>query len=169
MRLPWPFKSHKKEPSQIEILKEQGKNDQALEENRSLNAEMSAATGVAFDQQVIEDEKILDLFDESKPLYHPMLMPLLPYFSRLIFLSNCSERDARAFKTQVNLAISRLKNASRSPNDYLLLDALKAYLFARINDSVNGFKLKALTERSKTLTMRQIEERKKSGLGALLG
>lgn len=170
--MPWPFKRKQQEVSPLKIIKEttkeQTKHDVAVDENRSMNAEMGSVTGIAFDQQALDDEKILDLFDETKPLYHPLLMPLLPLISRLNFLSNISEVEARTFKIQVNIAIARLKNKARSSADYMLLDNLKAYLHMRTNDSVKGFKIRVLTERNKTVTLRE-EQLAKKKLGGLLG
>jgi hypothetical protein len=164
--LPWPFKRNRSEgPTPFEVIKAETRKDVAVDENRSMSAEMGAVTGIAFDQQALDDEKILDLFDSSKPLYHPLLMPLLPLISRLNFLSNCSERDASAFKNQVNIAIARLKNTARSSADYMLLDNLKAYLHMRTNDSVKGFKIRVLTERNKTVTLREEQQKKKGLLG----
>jgi hypothetical protein len=165
----WPFKKAEPQgPSPLTIIKAQTKHDLAVDENRSMNAEMATATGIAFDQQALDDEKILDLFDETKPLYHPLLMPLLPLVSRLNFLSNCSEADCRTFKIQCNIAIARLKNKARSSEDYMLLDNLKAYLHMRVNDSLKGFKIRVLTERNKTLTLKE-EQLQKKRLGGLLG
>lgn len=165
----WPFKRKDPAgPSSLMIIKEQNKGQMAVDENRSMNAEMQGVTGIAFDQQALDDEKILDLFDETKPLYHPLLMPLLPLISRLNFLSNCSENEARTFKIQVNIAIARLKNKARSSTDYMLLDNLKAYLHMRINDSLKGFKIRVLTERNKSLTIRE-EQLQKKKLGGILG
>lgn len=172
----WPnFKKESpSEPSAYQLQKEAAKDDLYREENNSTNAEMQAAGGIAFDFQVIDDEKILGLFDPKHPLYCEHLMPLLPLFSRMNFLTNCSLLEAAAYKQKVDIAITQLKNQIKITIDdvsertkiYMLLENLLAYANMRINDSIQGFKLVQLTERTKNIKLTEVpaEQPHKRGL-----
>lgn len=172
----WPNfkKENPPEPSSLDVQREAVRGDILKEENNSTNAEMQAAGGIAFDFQVIDDEKILGLFDPKHPLYCEHLMPLLPLFSRMNFLTNCSLLEAAAYKQQVNIAITQLINQIRNDIDditertqvSLLLKNLKAYANMRINDSIQGFKLIQLTERTKNIKLTEVpaEQPHKRGL-----
>jgi len=131
------------------------------DENNSTNAEMQAAGGIAFDFQVIDDEKVLGLFDPANPLFNPLVLPLLPLFSRMIYLTNCTELEAASYKLRVDLQITLLKNRARGAEEYMLLDSLQGYAEMRINDSVGGFKLIKLTERTKNINLKEIPLDKK--------
>jgi hypothetical protein len=164
----WPnFKRESStEPSSLDIQRVAARDDILREENNSTNAEMQAAGGIAFDFQVIDDEKILGLFDPKHPLYCEHLMPLLPLFSRMNFLTNCSLLEAAAYKQQVNIAITQLINQIRNDIEdvsertqvSLLLKNLKAYANMRINDSIQGFKLVQLTERTKNIKLTEVPQ-----------
>lgn len=131
------------------------------DENASTNAEMQAAGGIAFDFQVIDDEKILGLFDPNNPLFNPLVLPLLPIFSRMMYLTNCTELEAMGYKLKLDLQITLLKNKASCPEEYMLLDCLKGYGEMRINDSVGGFKLIKLTERTKNINIKDMPLEKK--------
>lgn len=172
----WPNfgKQVSAEPSPMDLQKASTKGEMYRDENTSTNAEMQAAGGIAFDFQVIDDEKILGLFDPASPLYCSHIMPLLPLFSRQNFLTNCSLLEAAAYKQKVDISITQLKNqikvtiedvAERS-KIYMLLDNLVAHANMRINDSIQGFKLVQLTERTKNINLKEIpsEQPKRRGL-----
>jgi hypothetical protein len=171
----WPnFKRElSSDPSQLDIQREVSRHDLMKDENNSTNAETQAAGGIAFDFQVIDDEKILGLFDPQHPLYCEHLMPLLPLFSRMNFLTNCSLLEAAAYKQKVDISITQLKNQMKTNIEevtertqiYMLLDNLLAYANMRINDSIQGFKLVQLTERTKNIKLTEVpaEQPKKRG------
>lgn len=155
----WPFKKKQRQPSMREAVKEETRGH--ITATEAISPE-NILDRVQFDFQVIDDEKILMLFDENSPLYCPLVLPLLPLISRLNFLSNISSHEARVFKLRVNIMVARLKNRAESTEEYMLLDGLQTYLHMRINDSREGFKIRVLSERKKTLTLRE-EEVKKGG------
>lgn len=118
----------------------------------TITPNMHASGAVPFEFTVLDDETIHDLVDPSKEIFHPLLLPLLPLLSRLNFLTSCTEREAFSFKVQVDVAIARLKNKAQDSYDFMLLDNMRTYLHMRVNDSVLGFKVLALTERRKRFT-----------------
>lgn len=147
--------------SEIDVIHEETRSGVLRDENNSTNAEMQAAGGIAFDFQVIDDEKVLGLFDPTNPLFNPLVLPLLPLFSRMMYLTNCTELEAATYKLKVDLQITLLKNRATSTEEYMLLDSLLAYAEMRINDSVGGFKLIKLTERTKNINLKEIPADKK--------
>ena len=147
--------------SERDVIHEETKSGLMRDENNSTNAEMQAAGGIAFDFQVIDDEKVLGLFDPNNPLFNPLVLPLLPLFSRMMYLTNCTELEAAAYKLKVDLQITLLKNRARGNEEYMLLDSLQGYAEMRINDSVGGFKLIKLTERTKNINLKEIPMEKK--------
>jgi len=147
--------------SELDVIREETKSGVLRDENNSTNAEMQAAGGIAFDFQVIDDEKVLGLFDPNNPLFNPLVLPLLPLFSRMMYLTNCTELEAAAYKLKVDLQITLLKNRARGNEEYMLLDSLQGYAEMRINDSVCGFKLVKLTERTKNINLKEIPLGKK--------
>lgn len=147
--------------SETDVIHEETRSGVLRDENNSTNAEMQAAGGIAFDFQVIDDEKVLGLFDPTNPLFNPLVLPLLPLFSRMMYLSNCTELEAATYKLNVDLQITLLKNRATSTEEYMLLDSLLAYAEMRINDSVGGFKLIKLTERTKNINLKEIPADKK--------
>jgi hypothetical protein len=149
------------EPSTLDTIHAESRAGVLRDENVSTNAEMQAAGGIAFDFQVIDDEKVLGLFDPSNPLFNPLVLPLLPMFSRMMYLTNCTELEAATYKLKVDLQITLLKNRATSTEEYMLLDSLLGYAEMRINDSVGGFKLIKLTERTKNINLKEIPAEKK--------
>ena len=149
------------EVSEAELRRMDAKSNVFRDENNSTNAEMQAAGGIAFDFQVIDDEKVLGLFDPNNVLFNPLVLPLLPIFSRMMYLTNCTELEAAQYKLQVDLQITLLKNVASSSEEYMLLDSLLSYASMRINDSVGGFKLVKLTERTKNINLKEIPMDKK--------
>lgn len=149
-----------KEPTIQEVANEEIRKDVVVSE--TLNPQGMIDT-IAFDFQVIDDEKILGLFDPTSPFYVEWLDELIPLFSRLNFLSNCSENEAKRFKMEVDIAITRLKYRRRDIGEKMLLNNLKTFFFMRINDSVNGWKLNTLTERRRTIRLQQEELKKQGG------
>lgn len=147
--------------SELDYIHEEARSGVMRDENNSTNAEMQAAGGIAFDFQVIDDEKVLGLFDPNNPLFNPLVLPLLPLFSRMMYLTNCTELEAAAYKLKVDLQITLLKNRARGNEEYMLLDSLQGYAEMRINDSVGGFKLVKLTERTKNINLKEIPFEKK--------
>lgn len=128
--------------------------------------------GIAFDYQVVDDEKILMLFEPylgttsdgaliKNPNYTPLLKPLLPYVSRLCYLTSCSELDAEIFKCRADYQITLLKARAETDEEYDLLEALKAWIEIRINDSIKGAKMKMLTERKRTVRFEEMKEKKR--------
>jgi hypothetical protein len=173
----WPnIKRNNVNESEVTRLdqREQLRNEIIKDENNNTNAEMQAAGGIAFDFQVIDDEKILSIFDSSNTeLYCEHVMPLLPLFSRMNFLTNCSLIEAAAYKLRVRISITQLKNQIKvtiPENDertkvYMLLDNLLQYACMRINDSIQGFKLIQLTDRTKNIKFTdETPQPKKRGL-----
>ncbi len=162
----WPILSRyrNEEPDQFALQRHQIRGNIVEDESNSTNAEMQAAGGIAFDFQVIDDEKVLGLFDPNNPLFHPLLLPLLPMVSRMMFLTNCTELEAGTYKNAVSLQIALLKKKAVCIEDYMLLNSLKCYLYMRINDSVQGFKLIKLTERTKNINIKDIQPEKKHGI-----
>jgi len=156
-----------REPNALDVTHEQTKGGIMQDENQSTNAEMQAAGGIAFDFQVIDDEKVLGLFDPANPLFHPLVLPLLPLVSRMMYLTSCTNHEARTYCLQVNIQIARLKNRAESVEDFMLLDSLRGYMHMRINDSILGFKLVKLTERTSTknITLREEQQKPKGILG----
>jgi hypothetical protein len=122
---------------------------------------MQAAGGIAFDFQVIDDEKVLGLFDPDSALFNPLVLPLLPLFSRMMYLTNCTEIGRAYYIAKVDLDITILKNRASCSEEYMLLDSLKSYAEMRSNDSVGGFKLVKLTERTKNINLKEIPLEKK--------
>ena len=149
------------EPSAVDVAREESKGAILRDENNSTNAEMQAAGGIAFDFQVIDDEKVLGLFDPNNALFNPLVLPLLPLFSRMMYLTNCTELEAAAYKLRVDLQITLLKNRATGAEEYMLLDSLLGYAEMRINDSIQGFKLIKLTERTKNINFKEISNEKK--------
>lgn len=149
------------EPSEAELRYRDSKSQIIRDENNSTNAEMQAAGGIAFDFQVIDDEKVLGLFDPNNALFNPLVLPLLPIFSRMMYLTNCTELEAAQYKLQVDLQITLLKNVATTSEEYMLLDSLLTYATMRINDSVGGFKLIKLTERTKNINLKDLTQEKK--------
>jgi hypothetical protein len=147
--------------SEIDVIHEETRSGVLRDENNSTNAEMQAAGGIAFDFQVIDDEKVLGLFDPTNPLFNPLVLPLLPLFSRMMYLTNCTELEAATYTLNVDLQITLLKNRATSTEEYMLLDSLLAYAEMRINDSIGGFKLRKLTERTKNINLKDIPADKK--------
>ena len=169
----WPRKREVHEPNALDIQHSQNRAELLNSENNSTNAEMQAAGGIAFDFQVIDDEKVLGLFDPNNDLYCEYVTPLLPLFSRMMYLTNCTLIEAAAYKLRVDIAITQLKNLILSDIEdigertkvYMLLDNLLGYAEMRINDSIGGFKLIQLTERTKNIKLTEInpESQKKHG------
>jgi hypothetical protein len=161
----WPkLRREPKQPTFKEQVNEDRKTQFVVDENRQdigMGPEGVATGSITFDFQVIDDEKMLGLITPYSPLYCHLVMPLLPFFSRLNYLSNCSERDARHFRLKVDVQIARLKNRARSTEEYLLLDGLRTYFHNRINDSVKGFKIRVLAEKKRTLTIEEAQLEKK--------
>lgn len=149
------------EPSAVDVAREESKGAILRDENNSTNAEMQAAGGIAFDFQVIDDEKVLGLFDPNNVLFNPLVLPVMPLFSRMMYLTNCTELEAAAHKLRVDLQITLLKNNATDSEEYMLLDSLTGYDEMRINDSVGGFKLIKLTERTKNINFKEISNEKK--------
>jgi hypothetical protein len=147
--------------SEIDVIHEETRSGVLRDENNSTNAEMQAAGGIAFDFQVIDDEKVLGLFDPTNPLFNPLVLPLLPLFSRMMYLTNCTELEAATYTLNVDLQITLLKNRATSTEEYMLLDSLLAYAEMRINDSIGGFKLRKLTERTKNINLKDVPADKK--------
>jgi len=136
-----------------------------MERNRTLEAHYatdpvedlaSTPGGVAFEYRVSEDENMLSLFRET-----PWLDPLYPLFSRLNFLSNCSQKEARLYKMKVKRAITRLKYQRKTREDKTLLTSLETFFEMRINDSVRGWKVDKLTTQRRYLAIE--EQNKKKG------
>ncbi len=155
------LKKPSSEPSQMDIAREETRGALIRDENVSTNAEMQAAGGIAFDFQVIDDEKVLGLFDPNNPLFNPLVLPLLPLFSRMMYLTNCTELEAASYKLRVDLQITLLKNRANGAEEYMLLDSLLGYAEMRINDSIQGFKLIKLTERTKNINLKEIPAQEK--------
>jgi hypothetical protein len=160
------FFHRKKDPSQMELLHTEGKYNlmgaAATEAMRGIDAESQASGDVDFVFQSTKDEWILGLFDPSYPQFCPLVLPLAPLFQATIFLTYCTEHQARTYKRMVDRAITRLKNECKRRQDFMLLESLRGYAYMRINDSVMGFKLDKLTTRKKILEMPTLEgERKK--------
>ena len=159
------IKKKPRELNALDISRAETKGGLIRDENVSTNAEMQAAGGIAFDFQVIDDEKVLGLFDPSNPLFHPLVLPLLPFFSRMMYLTNCTELEAAGYKLALDVQITLLKNRASSTEEYMLLDSLQIYGEMRINDSIQGFKLVKLTDRTKNINYREIPaEQKKKGI-----
>jgi len=151
------FGRKKKEPSAEDVSK--------MERDRTLEAHYatdpiedlaSTPAGVAFEYRVSEDENMLSLFKEN-----PWLDSLYPLFSRLNFLSNCSERSARLYMMKVRRIITRLSYRRKSVEDKDLLDSLETFFNMRINDSVHGWKVDKLTTQRRYLEIG--EQNKKKG------
>ncbi len=146
--------------SSVDLIRFQHKVDMVRDSNNepdeadatTITPNMHASGSVPLEFTVVDDEMIHDLIDPNKEIFHPLLLPLLPLFSRLNFLTSCTEREAFSFKVQVDVAIARLKNKAEDSNDFMLLDNVRTFLHMRINDSVLGFKVLALTERRKRFT-----------------
>jgi len=149
------------ELSQMDLSRAESRAAIIRDENNSTNAEMQAAGGIAFDFQVIDDEKVLGLFDPNNPLFIPLVLPLLPLFSRMMFLTSCTELEAASYKLRVDLQITLLKNRAHGAEEYMLLDSLLGYAEMRINDSIQGFKLIKLTERTKNINLKEIPQEKR--------
>lgn len=150
------FKRKPKAPTPKELARiERTTHIEATEAEK----ETGMVDGVAFDYQVIEDENLMAIFHPNSPYHLEWLEELIPLFSRLNFLSNCSSRDAELFKMTVDRAITRLKYSRKRRDEKMLLNNLKTYFFMRINDSVNGWKLNTLTERKRTIRIREEQEK----------
>lgn len=170
----WPRKPEPVAPDMLDVQNAANKAEILNSENNSTNAEMQAAGGIAFDFQVIDDEKFLGLFDPKNDLYCEHLAPLLPLFSRMNYLTNCTLIDAAAYKLKVDIAVTQLKNQIEFSIEcivernkvYMLLDSMLGYAEMRINDSIGGFKLIQLTERTKNIKLTEVspESQKKRGL-----
>lgn len=158
------LRNRERESEAIDVAHEQTKAAIVQDENQATNVETQAAGGIAFDFQVIDDEKILGLFDPANPLFHPLVLPLLPLVSRMMYLTSCTEHEARTYCLQVNIQIARLKNRAESVEDFMLLDSLRGYMHMRINDSILGFKLVKLTERTSNKNINLRDEQQKKGL-----
>jgi|SRR5208282_68342 len=167
-----------KENLEVQIQKVVAKsqrNAQIVEdENRSIDNEMNAGGGVDFAYLLSQDELMSDMLDESKAAYQPMLKPLKPFFSRLMFLTKIDERGLFDFKIAVDIAITQRKNDvlydengeynEHCSEDYQLLEAVRTYLQTRIYDSVMGFKVEALTTRRKIVDVTDRGPAKQPGL-----
>lgn len=159
------LKQKPREINAMDTIRAETKGGIIRDENVSTNAEMQAAGGIAFDFQVIDDEKVLGLFDPNSPLFHPLVLPLLPLFSRMMYLTNCTELEAAGYKLALDVQITLLKNRASSEEEYMLLDSLQVYGEMRINDSIQGFKLVKLTDRTKNINLKEVaSEQKKKGI-----
>lgn len=149
---------NKKDPSIEKIIRmERTANIEAraLDGHDSVMGARQIPDGIAFDYQAIEDENILRLFKDN-----PWLDPYYPDFSRLNFLTNISEQQARLETRRVKRALTRLKYSRRSRADKRLCEALIRYHSKRIHDGVHGWKLRTLSTQRKLL---RIEEAQKKG------
>lgn len=153
-------KKKPEEPTLPETVNAEVRKDVLVSE--TLNPQGMVDT-IAFDFQVIDDEKILGLFDPRSPFYLPWLDELLPLFSRLLFLSNCAPSEATNFLMDVDLAITRLKYRRKEDDEKRLLNNLRTWFAIRINDSINGWKLNTLTERRRRILLTQQELKEKRG------
>jgi hypothetical protein len=140
-----------KEPTQIQLMREQGRLDALNSEIRNIDTETQASGGVDFVFASTKDEWILGLFDSSYPQFCPLVLPLSPLFQPTVFLTFITEQQARTYKRMLDRGIARLKNKAESPEDFMLLESLRCYGYMRINDSVQGFKMDKLTTRKRIL------------------
>ena len=116
---------------------------------------------IAFDFQVLDDEKILSLFEPKSKMYRPWLMGIMPLVSRVNFVTNISKGQADQLRDEIDYELTRLKFRCKKQDEKDLVRSLKIYLFTRINDSVNGWKLNTLTERRRIIRLRREQEQKK--------
>lgn len=119
---------------------------------------------IAFDFQVLDDEKMLTLFDPESELFQEWLVPYLPLISRVMFLTNISQREADMFMDEIDFELTRLKYRRRDQDEKALVRSLKIWLKMRIHDSVNGWKLGTLTERRRRVLLESLERKERGGL-----
>jgi hypothetical protein len=164
-----PLSKKEKPETQKSLVRAEGRANEDVEELRDMNSEQQANGMVQFDFHVIDDEKILNLFDSTKKEYCPLLKPLLPLFSRLNFLTQFDERGLRSFNISVNIAIAQIKNQARTRQDYQLLENLRTFLHTQAYNSFMGFKIRVLTERKRTLIHQELEEERRGLLQSITG
>lgn len=117
---------------------------------------------MSHDQLYIDDDKILALFDpQQKHSYKYWLYPLLPLVSRMISLTNISERQAKRLWDKCEIELLRLKYSRRSNEDKQLVRALMIYLEAKLNDAVNGWKFNRITEKRRRISIERPIGKKK--------
>jgi len=156
-----------REPTPEEVARVQARNEILVHES------LEGKDGIAYNYQIVDDEKILMFFQPhlgekengdpiENPYFMPLLLPLLPYVSRLCYLTSCSPLDADVFKCRADYQITLLKARAKTDEEYDVLEAFKAWIEIRINDSIGGSKLRALTESRRFVDIR--EEKVKRGL-----
>ena len=106
----------------------------------------------------------------SKSLIAKIFPQLLPLDSRLHSLTYVDKHEVKALKYRINALVGLIEasmDESRfSQEDHLLLLSIGEHLKLRLNDSLRGRKLKALTEHVRIIETRSGERR---GFGFLGG
>lgn len=154
-------KKEERQPTQREMI--EAEQDSRFELSEGL-PQGPPVDMIAFDFQVLDDEKILALFDpdpKNKELYCPFLRGIMPLLSRVMFVTNISKGQAELLKDAIDFELTRLKYRCNEQWQKDLVRSLKIYLFTRINDSVNGWKLNTLTERRRIIRLRHEHEQGK--------
>lgn len=101
-----------------------------------------------------EDEKILEMFDSGSPNFVPWLEPYKPWASRILSLTNLGTKDLRRVKGKISLQMMRLKYRRNGFYEKALVTSLENFLLARVNGAENGWLLSKLTDKSRTVTVR---------------